>query len=392
MAPLPPGAALVDQRLSELAGDFDFLLCVTPVNLEQAWTEFRASGYRQEPGFVYRPLPDNLAGRRQALQDLPLDGVEDPVLCELLSEKRDELERRTELVALRGSPKFRLGALRHYGAVDEELRGLVEELRRHTEKCARTPANEKCLDAHDLAQCVRKELQRYREEYPGFPVTVEIRDDITAGMMVSRDRLLISRTVRFRESRVYALLQHEVGTHLVTYYNGACQPLKQLRFGLAGYEALQEGLATLAEFVAGGLEPKRMRKLAARVAAVVSMSGGASFAETFALMRDGWSFSTRESFHITIRVYRGGGLTKDAIYLKGLRNLLQHLAASPDLEPLLVGKVALGHLPLLNDLRQRGLIGPPRALPHYWTEFETRERLEHCASLTLPQLLGEVRS
>jgi uncharacterized protein (TIGR02421 family) len=191
---------------------------------------------------------------------------------------------------------------------------------------------------------------------------------------------------------VYALLQHEVGTHLVTYYNGACQPLKQLRAGLAGYEALQEGLATLAEFLAGGLEPKRMRKLAARVAAVASMSGGASFAETFRLMRGPWGFSARESFHITIRVYRGGGLTKDAIYLKGLRNLLAHLASSPDLEPLLVGKFALAQLPLIQDLRERGLIEAPRALPRYWTEFETRERLEHCSTLTLPQLLGEVRS
>jgi hypothetical protein len=148
----------------------------------------------------------------------------------------------------------------------------------------------------------------------------------------------------------------------------------------------------LAEFLAGGLEPKRMRKLAARVAAVSSMSGGASFAETYHLMRDVWGYSARESFHITIRVYRGGGLAKDAIYLKGLRNLLEHLASSPDLEPLLVGKFALAQLPLIQDLRERGLIEAPRALPRYLAEFETRERLEHCASLTLPQLLAEVRS
>ena len=46
-----------------------------------------------------------------------------------------------------------------------------------------------------------------------------------------------------------------------------------------------------------------------------------------------------------LRVYRGGGLTKDAIYLRGLRDLLAYLSAGHDLEPLYVGKIALEHVP-----------------------------------------------
>ena len=66
-------------------------------------------------------------------------------------------------------------------------------------------------------------------------------------------------------ARVGASLQHEVGTHLVTYYNGLEQPLRLLHVGLAGYDETQEGLAVLAEYLVGGLSRSRLRTLAERV-------------------------------------------------------------------------------------------------------------------------------
>ncbi|NIQ16470.1 MAG: DUF1704 domain-containing protein, partial [Candidatus Dadabacteria bacterium] len=68
--------------------------------------------------------------------------------------------------------------------------------------------------------------------------------------------------------RVEALLQHEIGTHALTYFNGLSQPFKQLCIGLSGYEELQEGLAVLAEYLVGGLSKPRLRLLAGRVVAV----------------------------------------------------------------------------------------------------------------------------
>ena len=43
--------------------------------------------------------------------------------------------------------------------------------------------------------------------------------------------------------RVEALLSHEVGVHLFTYFTGDAQGLRLFRSGLAGYDGLQEGLA-----------------------------------------------------------------------------------------------------------------------------------------------------
>ncbi len=86
-----------------------------------------------------------------------------------------------------------------------------------------------------------------------------------AGLMVSGDQLLIGGRTRIPRRRVEALLQHEIGTHLITRYNGHHQPFRQLEVGLAGYDGFQEGLAVLAEYLVGGLSRFRMRVLAARV-------------------------------------------------------------------------------------------------------------------------------
>src|SRR5690606_37311952 len=127
------------------------------------------------------------------------------------------------------------------------------------------------------------------------------------------------------KERAFSLLQHEVGTRIVTYYNGKAQPLKLFYVGVLGYEELQEGLAVLAEYLTGGLTTGRMRTIAARVVAVHSMLKGRTFTETFSLLNNHYQFTERAAFFITTRVYRGGGLTKDAVYLKGLLNIIKYV-------------------------------------------------------------------
>ena len=85
-----------------------------------------------------------------------------------------------------------------------------------------------------------------------WPPRVEVRDDST-GVMVSNGNLLIAPTAVVPSYQVQPLLHHEIGTHIVTHVNGSCQPLRLLGAGLAGYDETQEGLAVLAEHLAGGL-------------------------------------------------------------------------------------------------------------------------------------------
>jgi hypothetical protein len=141
----------------------------------------------------------------------------------------------------------------------------------------------------------------------------------------------------------------------------------------------------LAEHLAGGLSCARLRTLALRVLAVRWMIEGVGFVEAFRRMGD-LGFSNRSAFMTTLRVFRGGGLTKDAIYLRGLGQLLEYLTARHDLEPLYSGKFGLHHVPYVRELRRRGVLRPPAILPRLWDDPHIHDRLEACRGMTLLDL------
>jgi uncharacterized protein (TIGR02421 family) len=236
------------------------------------------------------------------------------------------------------------------------------------------------------------ELGYYQQQSPDFTASVAVREEMYAGMMVSGQQLLIGGRTRVPLRRVDALLQHEIGTHLVTRYNGHCQPFQQLEVGLAGYDGLQEGLAVLAEYLVGGLSRLRMRILAARVVAARHLLDGADFLETFRILDRNFEFSQRTAYTITMRIYRGGGLTKDAVYLRGLLQILRYLREGGELEPLYLGKVASTHLPLIAELRHRDIVKPPVLRPRYLLDPTALARLERLrAGTTVLQLLESGR-
>ena len=183
--------------------------------------------------------------------------------------------------------------------------------------------------------------------------------------MVSRGTLNISSRYQIPKARAFALVQHEIGTHVVTYYNGMAQPLKLFYVGVPGYEQLQEGLAVLAEYLVGGLTNERIRILAARVVAVYHMIAGNSFSDTFFMLNDKYLFKPEVAFNIAMRVYRGGGLTKDAVYLKGLLNVIEYIKQGKDIAPLLVGKIRQDYLPVIESLTYRGLLNPSPLTPRF---------------------------
>src|SRR5690606_21754765 len=137
--------------------------------------------------------------------------------------------------------------------------------------------------------------------------------------------------------------------------------------------------AVLAEVGCGGLTPFRLRQLAVRVLTVHRMLGGASFREAYqALVEAG--IPAGAAYSTTMRIYRSGGLTKDAIYLRGLLDLLDHLRSGGTLELLFLGKFALRDLPLVQDLHDRGVLCPARLRPRWLLDPQAVERLAAAAA------------
>jgi uncharacterized protein (TIGR02421 family) len=172
-----------------------------------------------------------------------------------------------------------------------------------------------------------------------------------------------------------------VGTHVLTYVNGGAQPFQQLHAGLAGYDELQEGIAVMAEYLVGGLSKPRLRLLAGRVVAVHMLLSGATFVETFRELSRRHGFGQEAAFTIAMRVYRGGGLTKDAVYLRGLIRLLRYLREGGDFEPLLIGKINVDHLPVVRELLRREVLRPPPLRPRYLEDARAQQRLAGLSQL-----------
>lgn len=367
-----------DRQLAEVAESFDLLLHLTPVNVEAAWRRFRRQRFERPPEFLYRPQEVDTGALKRALYKVPIERIEDAALHHLFEQKRDELDREITMLADRESDRALYTSLALFSAPEDSLvmaaRGILGKIdpHRHDDKTTHF------LDAPTFAAHARSEIETLRKQCANVAAIVQLRDDVP-GLVVSHGHLLVGTHARIPKARLQATLQHEVGTHILTYYNGRSQPFHQLHSGMAGYEALQEGLAVLAEYLVGGLSRPRLRLLAGRVIAVDSLIGGADFIETFRLLQDEFGFSQLNAYMMAMRVFRGGGFTKDVVYLRGLVDLLRHLAGGNELEPLLIGKVALGHADLLDELSWRQVLGPPALRPRYLDDPQASARLARVA-------------
>lgn len=364
-----------DRQLAAIDDQFDLILQATPVNVSSAWHQFRRKHFCAIPEFHYRPRVIDPAQVKRALYNIPLESIEDPTLALLFEEKRRELDRKVSMLDARGKPEFLYGSMQVFGVASESLLETARTILERVAPHAHDDKQSRALDATAFAQVARKELEHYRKTAPSLPATVQVRDDIS-GLIVSQGHFLVGSDAKVGENRVVASIQHEVGVHLVTYYNGLAQPLRQLHVGLAAYDETQEGLAVLAEFLSGGLSRSRLRTLAARVIAVHHLVSGADFIETYRALHHDHEFNQYQAYYTTMRVYRGGGLTKDVVYLRGLIDLLAYFADGGDMEVLLTGKFALQQAPFIEELRWRKVIRPPVLRPRFLEQEFCKEGLK----------------
>jgi uncharacterized protein (TIGR02421 family) len=367
-------ARAADEKLNRICGTYDFLMAVSPINGSEAQERFVASGYEQAPEFRYRPLTVDPDEAKQALYKIDLKKVEDPMLESMFSEKRHEIDHQLTMLSCRNSDRFRYASLMLYEPVDSSLLAAADDI---LASRSRAPAatDRPPADCQVVAAAARDMAARYHALDPAFDVTVEIREDVTAGMLVSGNRLYISHDIMVPAHRLEPLLNHEVGIHLLTYVNGSKQGLQIFKRGLAGYEGVQEGLGVFAEWAVGGLTRARLRLLAGRVIAVHAMTDGASFIDVFRLMHRAHGFSPTGAFNLTTRVFRSGGFAKDAIYLRGFKTILDLLAAGRSLEPYWYGKIAPQHVAAVEELSDRGVLSPPTSRPEFLAHTSFTDRI-----------------
>lgn len=362
----------VDQELVDISDSFKFLMLVTPINTVEAWHAFKESKFEKVPAFLYRLLPVDPENLKRRLFNIEVERIDDPTLSYLFRDKRQEIDRMLSMLSDRETKNFLYGSLQLFGGIEEKLLNLAEGILNTFPEA--TGCEKELVSTEEFAERAKEEILFLKGQFPEVDAKVEVRKDVT-GLMVSEGNLLIGEDAGIPRNRVEALIQHEVGTHILTYFNGKAQPLKQLYSGVPGYEELQEGLAVLSEYFVGGLNEDRLRTLAARVVAIHAMIEGCTFIEVFRLLKIKYHFGAYSSFSITTRVFRSGGFTKDAVYLRGLVALLEYLKGGKDINPLLIGKIRQDYVPFMQELMHRKVLRPIPIKPKYLFNPDVRTKI-----------------
>jgi len=376
----------IDKQLADIEKSYQFLWLVSPANIHDIKKEFFESNYENVIDYHYRLLPIDPDVLKRKLYNLKIEDIDDPAMSYLFREKREELDMQITMLNERGTKNFMYDSIRLYKGVEnklcEEARYILREIPEETND------NDKdLLDSKAFSSLARKEFDYFHKQDENFKCKVHIRKDVNV-MMVSHGELYIPADYKMNRVEAEALIQHEVGTHVLTYYNGSNQPLNQLSIGLADYDPLQEGLAVMSEFMVDGLTANRLRILAGRVIAGEALIEGGNFQEIFRLLKKDYGFSAERAFNITSRIMQGGGFMKDIIYLKGLVLLKDHLQNGGEYEPLLAGKYGIKHTGIIKELTDRKVLKPVQVKPSYLHSEKMYEKLELIRQgLSLPQMV-----
>ncbi|MCG9971693.1 flavohemoglobin expression-modulating QEGLA motif protein [Christiangramia crocea] len=376
----------IDKQLTDIEKSYQFLWLVSPANIHEIKEKFFESNYEKVMDYHYRLLPVDPDVLKRRLYNLKMEDIDDPAMSFLFREKREELDLQISMLSERGTRNFMYDSIRLYKGVEnvlcEEARGILNAVDEED------PDKDKdLLDSKAFSSMARKEFDYYKQQDENFKCKVHIRKDVNV-MMVSHGELYIPEDYKMSRTEAKALIQHEVGTHVLTYYNGSNQPLHQLSNGLADYDPLQEGLAVMSEFMVDGLTANRLRILAGRVLAGEALMEGGDFQEIFRLLKMDYGFTPQRAFNITSRIMQGGGFMKDIIYLKGLVLLKEYLKNGGDYEPLLAGKYGIKHTGIIKELTDRMVLKPVQVKPSYLHSEKMCEKLELIRQgLSLPQMV-----
>jgi len=290
------------------------------------------------------------------LYKLPVDDINDASIQQLYRHVIDNLASKIDLLTSIGTEDFIYNSLKYYGEPSQtDIANAHFILHLNDDEF---PEDEVQLDADAAIEYFRFQAQEWK-----LKCKVEKSGKLVAKAMVNNEKalLLINKDAVFTEMELHAFAYHELGIHMLTTLNAKKHPLKVFSLGLAGNTHTQEGIALYSEYCSGSLTIKRLKIIALRVIAVQYMLKHSDFVKTYHALMNEFSLDKQFAFTLTTRVYRGGGFTKDYLYLKGFRDILT-IAKQQSIDNLLVGKTGLADFDIVSEMVERGLLERPISL------------------------------
>lgn len=363
----------IDKVLYNLLKNFELLASVNPVNTHIEKKKFFSARYTSIPNFKYNPIKINAFALKQKLLSIPIQDIQDISIRNLYESVVNSYFDKIDMLSTLDSGKFLYNSLRYFGRPSKkDLQNasyimLLPDI----------PGEAKKEPVHNVEHAIEK-FKEALEEYK-IKAKIETSNKVIAKVLVlnSKRSILFQPNAKFRRKELNALIEHEIGIHMLTTTNSNNQQFKIFNIGLPVNTLTQEGLAVLAEYLSGNLTLARLKRIALRVIAVDMMCSGADFIECFNGLRNNYKVEAEEAFTIATRVFRGGGFTKDYLYLSGFVRMLRLWEDNHDLTPLLVGKTSILFYSTIEEMIGRGMISPPSII----TKSFLKPKIEHNNSI-----------
>lgn len=331
----------IDSQLDKLVQKIELLSYINPLNLESEKEKFFASKYLTDPVFEYPPIDFDKFKLHKKLFHLPIGEIEDKSIRQLYEDIIYAYSGLIQCIETIGTgKKFYYNSLRSFGSPTEnDVENAKFILHFEDEQLS-----EKAEPKYSATEAERF-FREYSKQYQ-FTYSIKQSTNMSAIAMVLNNiqSLILNTKHTFSDDEIAILTNHEIGVHMVTTMNGLQQPLKIFSHGFPNNVETQEGLAVFSEYMSDNLTLKRLKELAYRVIAVDGLAKGYSFSKTFRMLVNLYNLHKEEAFYITVRVHRGGGFTKDHLYLTGLKKVYDYYKQGKDLSLLLTGKVSIEYI------------------------------------------------
>ncbi|MGB0938608.1 MAG: flavohemoglobin expression-modulating QEGLA motif protein [Colwellia sp.] len=353
---ISPEVLSIDKKLFSLCKSIETLNFINPVNLIAQRNKFLKKNSYISPIFSYKQLNIDPYKFRENLYNLPVSEIYDADIQQLYRHVIDNLANKIDLLATIGTDDFLYNSLKYYGEPSANDIANARFLLHLNEDAA--DQNEEWLNADEAVNYFKHKANEW-----GLNCKIEKSGRIVAKAMVNNEKalLLINKEVSFTQTELHAFAHHELGIHMLTTINAKKHPLKVFSLGLVGNTYTQEGIALYSEYCSGSLTVKRLKIIALRVIAVKYMLEHGDFVKTYHSLLNEFNLDKEFAFTLTARVYRGGGFTKDYLYLKGFRDVL-NLAKENDIDDLLIGKTGILDFDIISEIVARGMISKPQPL------------------------------
>ena len=360
---LSPEVLELDKKLFSLCKSVETLNFINPINIVAQKNRFLKRNSYLAPNFNYKQLNINPYKFRENLYKLPVDDIYDAGIQQLYRHVIDNLASKIDLLTSIGTDEFVYNSLKYYGEPSNIDIANARFILHLNDEENFEPVT--YLNADQAIDYFKYQAQEWQ-----LKCKVEKSGKIVAKAMVNNEKalLLINKDAQFTEKELHAFAYHELGIHMLTTINAKKHPLKVFSLGLTGNTHTQEGIALYSEYCSGSLTISRLKTIALRVIAVQYMLEHGDFVKTYHALMNEFSLDKDFAFTLTTRVYRGGGFTKDYLYLSGLRDIIK-VAKAQSIDNLLVGKTGLLDFDVITEMVERGMLDKPQ--PLFDTSYRT---------------------